>query len=1176
MQKIKALLTRRWVLSGLGLLALALLIWLLGPLIAIAGHEPLASPAARLVVILVLVVLWTLNLLRLALRAQRSNRRIMEGIAEEAGGAAAPGGGRAEADAEVAALQARFDEALGVLRSSRDRKARNLYELPWYIIIGPPGSGKTTALVNSGLEFPLAERFGRGALRGVGGTRDCDWFFTNEAVLLDTAGRYVTHDSQREVDSAGWLGFLGLLKKHRRRRPVNGVLVAMSVADLMTLDERGREAHVQAIKQRLQELHEQLRIRFPVYVVFTKLDLVPGFVEFFDDLDRADREQVWGMTFPLDTEREGVVGRFPGELQLLLQRLDDRLMARLAAERDVQRRRKILAFPQQMAALGPLLEGFLKALFRPSRFEEMPMLRGVYFTSGTQEGTPIDRMMSALARNFGVSPGALPMFSGQGRSYFITDMLQEVAFPEASLAGTERKLERQRAWLQRGAYAATLLVAGLAIGGWAASFLGNQRFINDVGAAAQAYEQTAAAVGEGPADLLGVLPRLDAARALMESALPGEGGPGLLMGLGLYQGDKLGGAAEEAYHRELNELLAPRLAARLAEVLAGAYDDPDLQYETLKAYLMMALPERLEPDFLALWARLDWQARHGGRPGVQERLVTHLDSLLAAGLDPVEVDERLVRQVRQSLVDASPAKLVYGRLKRDHAAEAGGALRLADLLGASGEAAFAHDRGPAAEVTVPRLFTYQGYYTGFLPMSERLAERVRAEDWVLGLGEDRISSAELEGLERRLRELYYGEYVRRWDGLVQGLQVTSFQSLGHAIETLNLLSGPGSPLRAVLEGVERHTRLTRLPGGAAAGAAAGATAEAAADTRLGRLLGRAQGGMSAASVPGEEVERHFARLHALVAAGTGGAPLDRLLDLLAEVHDQLKGMAMGTGSGALSVAARSTGGDPIARLEAEAARQPQPVRRWLEGLAAASRAVTTDNARAQLDATWQASVLPSCRRALHNRYPVDRGARQDVTLADLARLFGPGGLINEFFSQNLQVFADTTTRPWSWRRGAGEQLGIPAGVLVQFQRAAAIRNAFFQASPQPKTRFSLKPVSLDPEIRQFTLDIDGQQFTYRHGPVRVQNAEWPGPQGSSATRVIFQFQDGVQHTLSEEGPWSWFRVLDAAEVERLAPDHLVVTFEAEGRRAVYELRASSVENPFGLEELSRFRCPSGL
>ncbi len=92
---------------------------------------------------------------------------------------------------------------------------RYLYELPWYVIIGAPGSGKTTALLNSGLEFPLAASMGDAAIRGVGGTRNCDWWFTTEAVLIDTAGRYTTQDSEREIDRKAWSGFLDLIKKSR-------------------------------------------------------------------------------------------------------------------------------------------------------------------------------------------------------------------------------------------------------------------------------------------------------------------------------------------------------------------------------------------------------------------------------------------------------------------------------------------------------------------------------------------------------------------------------------------------------------------------------------------------------------------------------------------------------------------------------------------------------------------------------------------------------------------------------------------------------------------------------------------------------------------------------------------------------------------------------------------------
>jgi len=196
MKKILGFFTNRWFISVLGLMALSILIYLAGPLIGIGDSRPLESANARLIAILVLVVLWMLNHLRKALRANRANKQMVESLVED--DVAVEPDRSAE---ELETLSKRFEEAVEVLKKSKGKKgALNLYELPWYIIIGPPGSGKTTALVNSGLDFPLAERFGKEALRGVGGTRNCDWWFTDESILLDTAGRYTTQDSDADVD----------------------------------------------------------------------------------------------------------------------------------------------------------------------------------------------------------------------------------------------------------------------------------------------------------------------------------------------------------------------------------------------------------------------------------------------------------------------------------------------------------------------------------------------------------------------------------------------------------------------------------------------------------------------------------------------------------------------------------------------------------------------------------------------------------------------------------------------------------------------------------------------------------------------------------------------------------------------------------------------------------------
>src|SRR5262249_25320875 len=144
--------------------------------------------------------------------------------------------------------------------------------------------------------------------------RNCDWWFTDEAVLLDTAGRYTTQDSDESADSAGWREFLSLLGKYRKRRPLNGVIVALSAGDLMTQASAERDANIAAVRRRLDDLNRNLGVRLPIYVLVTKCDLIAGLGEYFDDLTADGRRQVWGVTFPHEHSSKGTAATdFEGE-----------------------------------------------------------------------------------------------------------------------------------------------------------------------------------------------------------------------------------------------------------------------------------------------------------------------------------------------------------------------------------------------------------------------------------------------------------------------------------------------------------------------------------------------------------------------------------------------------------------------------------------------------------------------------------------------------------------------------------------------------------------------------------------------------------------------------------------------------------------------------------------------
>ena len=1181
MKAIIGFFRNRWVISVIGLLAISILVWFIGPLISIAGSTPLASEVSRLVAILVVVVLWGLNNLRIQMQVNKSNAQMIGGMTEPVMDSSSNAVADQSAE-EVGVLRERFDEALQVLKkTARKKGGAGIYDLPWYIIIGPPGSGKTTALINSGLNFPLAERFGKEALRGVGGTRNCDWWFTEEAVLLDTAGRYVTQDSQMDVDSAAWEGFLDLLKKSRRRRPINGALVAVSLSDLMIQSEAERAQHVSAIKQRLQELNKVLGIRFPVYVLLTKCDLMAGFMEFFDDLGLEERGQVWGTTFPMEEgENTGdSIRMLPGAMDALLQRVNERALARMHQERDPQRRARIFTFPQQLASMRVVGNQFLEEIFRPSRFEEPALLRGVYFTSGTQEGTPIDRIMGSLSRTFGVGQQALPPHTGQGRSYFLTRLLKDVIFEEADLVGANQRLEVQRRWLQRAAYAGAIGITILAVLAWTTSFTRNQVYVSQFKGKIEAYQEASAEPLSDANNFDEMLPRLNAMRDVTEVYQDvGEDTP-LLLGMGLYQGDRLTGAARDTYKKTLRQVFLPALRHRLEQHLDAGIGDPDFQYEALKTYLMLGDSEHLDPELLKLWMALDWKNSFAAEPEKQGQLQNHLASLLDMGFEPIALDEDVIASARLSLNQVPVSQLLYGRTKRDYMSSDKQPFRLSAAMGPGGDKVFERISGQPLNTGVSGLFTYKGYHEFFKKQVRNIAEQSSEENWILNPGKGKLSKPEIDSLEKELQDLYFADYIREWKQLLADIGVVHFTSLRHASEVLDLMSGPTSPMRALLQNVAINTTLVK-PTGMLGKAMDKAGKVTATRSRLQRLLSAATDNEAVPKLdrPAEVVDKQFARLNALVVPSQGAiAPIEQLLNMLSQLYGQLDSMSAGLGSDALSVAKGTAGGDMVRRLQVEGAREPEPVKRWLQQIASNSRTVTMGGARAQVNNAWKSNVLPVCKRALSGRYPIYRDSHKEMTLADFGRLFAPGGLIDGFFNANLKSFVNTSGANWRWKPVGNTTLGIPTSALRQFQRAALIRDTFFQSGgATPAVSFGLKPIYLDANVKTFKLDLEGQKFQYRHGPARVQRAQWPGPDGTGQVRIVFEDGSGARLSTSKEGPWAWFRMLDNADLKATSSDRLIATFKSSGRKSSWEIRADSVVNPFMMKQLEQFRCPGRL
>lgn len=767
----------RVLASALGIAAAAGLAWFLAPLIEVSGQAPLGSPHARLFAAAAVLGLASAILLAQRAVSVRRNQRFLAQLAPSESGRR-----------EVAFLGKRFVQALAQLRSLPPSRRGGLrwlgallgrplvYELPWYVIIGAPGAGKTTVLLNSGLHFPLADgaddcgASARDAIRGVGGTRNCDWWFTSEAVLIDTAGRYTTQDSDRDADRTAWLGFLDLLRRHRPRRPLNGVLLTMSASELLQAPPERAAAHASELRQRLDEITTRLGIEVPVYVLVTKTDLVPGFAEFFADFDPPLRAQVWGATLP----RGAGAAQWRAEIDALDARLHEQMLDRLGSQRGRACASAIHAFPAQWRQLSRSALDLLHAVVTVGHGTR-PMLRGLYFTSATQNAVPHQR--------------------ADGTSFFVTRLLRDVVFAESGLAGSSARASRQRQWLERGALAASAVALLLALGFTWRGYERQSRAV-DAFAAQLPWLDSALAQAQRDSDLTALLPALD---ALAGSGLePTDDGAnfGNVAERLLDRSDMLAAASNDSYQRLLKDAFLPRIAARLEARLRKSAGEPAARtYETLRAYLMLFGGKHFDRSALRAYFATDWQHTLPDSVSAAERaaLLRHLDQLLAGGEvgAPSHADAQLVAMARARVQTVPLAQRAATRLQQQEAnavrvpIEAGGV-----LVRASG--------GALADLPPPRTAAHLSRAR----TQHVLQELAQEQTWVLGAAP---ATATVPGLVDEVERLVALDNALYWQSVLDDLRLAPTPQLADSAQLARRLSQADSPLWALLRAVAHDT-----------------------------------------------------------------------------------------------------------------------------------------------------------------------------------------------------------------------------------------------------------------------------------------------------------------------------------------------------------------------------------
>ncbi|EOX4082378.1 type VI secretion system membrane subunit TssM [Vibrio alginolyticus] len=1169
-KEIGRIFTQRWFLGLIGVAACSIFIWVVGPLIAIAGYEPLKSDFQRLVTILVLVLLWAIfNVTKQHKQKVKEDESIqtlleVDSLSDK------------EAASEIDLMRERIEQAVKVVTKTHKGK-RSLYDLPWYVLIGPPGTGKTTVLKQSGLEFPLGDSLGSDSIAGVGGTRHCDWWFANKAVLIDTAGRYTTQDSQEKVDSKAWHGFLGLLKKYRTQRPINGAIVTISLASVMSQTRTERSLHARAIKSRLQELKNQLGMQFPIYVLLTKMDLVAGFNEFFADLSKEEREELFGFMFPREVDDErGVISLFNKEFHGMLERLDARMLRILETEDDLDKRALIFEFPKQLRVLQANLDEFLAEIFAQNSFEEPALIRGVFMLSSVQEGLPVDKLMNESTNGLGLNRLALAKSQTGSHSYFVKNLFDKVIFKEQLLGTVNRHYQKQSGWMRRGVYigCTTLLLGASAL--WFMSYKWNSQLIVDTNEQASHIDAMIGAQSlDFEADIVSAVETLDRLMTLPLGKQSDYGDADSVKRFGLYQGDKVSQAANNAYSDALTQYYAPLLLDSLVSEMESNQQHREYLYETLKTYLMLFNPDKYQQDEVLAWFNFYFERQYPGElnADLRRRLLQHTQYLLGNDGQGFTYNTAAVTSAREVLTQMSLPERAYQRMKIQFSKSHVPSFRLTDVLGPKGLEQFERASGKPLSQGISGFYTYNGFHSIFQIQINRTVKSLMEENWVYG---DDLKAHEIDqdSAIQGVQSRYYQDYVNEWKTLIEDIQLKQAPSLELATEQARVLSGVERPIESLLRAIQKEVALSKVSlseNQKAASEVAGKVAKVKFSNTADRLdmYLPEENGFNVA-LPGKEVESHFSEILRL-----GEQDFDDIQQAMVNLRSYLSDLSSSGNNQKIaykSILDGTVTQDVAASFARAKELLPRPFNQWLGELSQESVKFAESGSKDHLNQLWVTQVVRPYQRTIAGRYPFEPNASREVRLKDFKRFFGYGGTLDAFFQEYLEPFVDTSKSRWRLEK----EIGVRPETLMVFQRAQRIRQSFFESDNSLRVEFGMKPVYLDQHITRFVLELGRQDLVYKHGPARAKSLSWPA--GQDQTRIVFtppESKREIAHTY--EGEWGIFKLLDQSLKARpeSRKDNIVM-IDLKGNKVQLELIPSSAINPFWSNEMERFRCPRTL
>lgn len=1013
-------------------------------------------------------------------------------------------------------------------------------KIPLFMVMGNEGAGKSSFINYAGVEYPITDSLGSYKKHHLS-TRNFSLYVSKNGALIDTEGSYFSQEESFNPQNTDelpednldgnkdylikkivWKFFLKFLNKGKFHKKLNGIILVVDIQELLNKNEQDLQNDFRYFVKRISECENNLNVSTPIYIIFSKLDLIEGMSDFVQLYGESIVDKALGITIAKNAKISEA--EIKSKFEEIINSFQLTLMSKNNLSRNVEDKAKTYLFLKQIENIFSVIVTYTAKLSKENSSKNKSFLRGVYLTSAYQENVPINILIEAVCDKYSVKPPmAKPTGEMKKRSYFVLSLLNDLIFKDRGLS---RPIF--------GNYWKKLSILGVALGIFGATYFVCDYFIkqreSNVNALNKSLNNVKIAINNiengyqaanisqkagyinGLRNILGDYPQLFGHQSYLD-----------YVNLNLsYVGIK---PAKALYLQGVDDVLSTTVVVELENMLSAEKNSDNL----IKAlYMYKSLFERsyLNKELLKIWVKDNWSifTKYGI---AQKAMLTYIDDLPKDGIFPAsEENVKKVEIAQNKLLQASHPQRLYLLLSfSTYNKDANSFYSIKDAIGGSFDEVVDSSHG---SYVIPLSYTIYGVDNLLSNINAYIEDTAKIESWLLG--DKGVIDAEKNKIALSLDviRLYLQEYQQKWQKVVENIQPKPFSSNEAGLNILNNLAKSNNPIKNLVEIVSKNTDLM--------------------DTSL--LKHAANLGFPTAEIKNSftTLSDAFTAYHDIAkqnsllnkgidAIGTKtGAKQEnvKIMDKInSDVHDIYKKIieitSGATGSNEkILYALKKTevAGDPFITLSADSALLPAELASYYQTLNQNAWSLVELRAGIELNKAWTKEMYAPFMNEVAFLYPINSSSKDSLPLDKFKSFFGKQGTWNQFFNKYLNQILIKRGDLYYIDPGYASKLNFSDEFLSTVSTLVSISNGILDYNDNLNVNFSIKSVALAGDFGKISVGYDTNVMQYDQTFASTLDFIAGNFKGSTKLNVqVFDYQGNQKFSREYVGEWGWLQFL---------------------------------------------------